>query len=344
MENKRKIWVRVAAFMAAIICCVLCVVPAYAEEGETTEQDLKDEIARQAGVLEALAGRSMDIAIDPQLSTRLAEYGKTYDDVTFYGHIASDMVALGSAIYHTSEDASAQGFVRLVVRDSGGGMVENVVYQITKYSSYNHSDLGYNLLTMTLAKNSSADSLPSISVYSDFTTGEGLRVYYRQNSSKKTSYYVTDGYSYSLNILSWGRVADVVGYQEASYTFINPSALLSLDVSAGNDEVYNQGYQHGYEIGFGDGEEYGYEGGLVLGREEGYTEGEADGYRTGYDDGMHQTSLIDGIKSLFRAPMEFVENALNFEIFGIDLGEAVKALVSMMLLALVVTIVWKAVK
>lgn len=330
MENKRKIWVRVAAFMAAIVCCVICVVPAYAEEGETTEQDLKDEVARQAEVLEALAGRSMDISIDPLLSTRLAEYGKTYDDVTFYGHIASDMLALGSTIYHTQIDpvVDAGGFVHLVVRDSGGGEVVNVVYRFTNWNSYNHSNNGYNMLKLDLAKNSSNETFPTISVYSDFATHAGLKVHYKQNSSKATTYNVADGYSYSLDVLSWGGVTDVGGCQEASYTFVNPSVLLRLDVSALGEEEWAQRVLEARDEG----------------REEGYTQGHQIGYNAGYDDGMHQTSLIDGIKSLFRAPMEFVESALNFEIFGINMASTVKVIITAMMIALVVVVVWKAVK
>lgn len=329
MENKRKIWVRVAAFMAAIICCVLCVVPAYAEEGETTEQDLKDEVARQAGVLEALAGRSMDIAIDPQLSTRLAEYGKTYDDVTFYGHIASDMVALGSKISTSLyTQIQAAGFVHLVVRDSGGAEVVNVVYRIQSYSFANYLSSATTTLKLSLANNSTADSLPEINVYCDMSTHLGYSVHYRKNSSNKTTYSVSDGYSYEVDIVSWGSVNDVIGYQQSAYTFINPSELLRLDVSAIGSEEWQQRVLEARDEG----------------REEGYAQGRQIGYNAGYDDGMQQTSLIDGIKSLFRAPMEFVESALNFEIFGVNMAGAVKTIITAMMIALVVVVVWKAVK
>lgn len=69
-----------------------------------------------------------------------------------------------------------------------------------------------------------------------------------------------------------------------------------------------------------------------------------DGYNVGYDDGLSQTSLIDGVTALFRAPMEFVNSTLNFEIFGIEMATAVKVLITMAIIGVVVTIVWKAVK
>lgn len=83
---------------------------------------------------------------------------------------------------------------------------------------------------------------------------------------------------------------------------------------------YNTGYEAGYDVGFGDGES------------------------VGYNEGLSNTSMVDFVTALFRAPMEFIDSVLNFEIFGINFATAFKVLVTMCIIGVVVTIVWKAVK
>lgn len=345
MKNKRKIWVRLGAFMAALICCVICVVPAYAEETETqTEQG--DLIAEQAekieGYISSLGYGDLTLTAGEQL-----EIGqKTYADVQSYTWYSSSYAPVG--VYHLGssnvQSLYNSGGFTFVIRDSDGNVVlerdwATLFYSYTKYSN--------NKLTVEFLQNSSGSGGRLLIEYNDYHTVAGwTRVAFSTSTSYSTYYNIADGYSFE--VMTWSTRKSLKAGDYAGYLTINPSQLLALNVSASNEEVYNQGYNTGYNEGytFGyttgntEGEEYGYR----YGHEEGFGQGLDQGYRTGYDDGMQQTSLIEGIKSLFRAPMEFIESVLDFEIFGIDLGDAVKALVSMMLLALVITVVWKAVK
>lgn len=68
------------------------------------------------------------------------------------------------------------------------------------------------------------------------------------------------------------------------------------------------------------------------------------GYLKGYNDGINQTSLLDGVTAIFRAPMELINSVLNFEVLGINMAVAVRVLISMAILGVVITFIWKAVK
>lgn len=328
MEKKRKIWVRLGAFMAALICCVLCVVPAYAEEAET------ETALEQEEKLNAMVGadvfRAADHVVDLNYRNMHAYAvfsGSSFNVNTWYPINNVYDIALGLA-----------GYLYVKVLDSNGDVVSE-----------------YGQVVHKIAINYSAGSSGFLRFY-DTTLGKQIDIGTRRNTSTNVisfqylsifgaeTYYASGGYTYE----GYCILDNVTPYNGMFYCFsdqiYNPSKMLSYSFAGDTGEVYNQGYQHGYEIGFFDGETYGYDGGLVAGREEGYTEGDADGYRRGYDDGMNQTSLIEGIKSLFRAPMEFVESVLNFEIFGVNLVGAVKVIITAMMIALVVVVVWKAVK
>ena len=329
MENKRKIWVRVAAFMAAIVCCVICVVPAYAEGTETeTAQEQEEKLNSMVG---ADVFRAADYVVD--LDYREMKAYAVLNSNSFYLNAWYPIngvydIAVGSA-----------GYLYVKVIDSNGNVADEYGQVVNTISlNYSAGSSGF----LRFIDNVSSRRIEIGTMRNTSTNKVSFK--YVSISGRENTYYASGGYTYEGFCILNNVSPDNGMFYCFSNELYNPSQMLGFSFAGDVDEVYNRGYSAGYQFGFDEGEMFGLEEGLDLGREEGYTEGDADGYRRGYDDGMQQTSLIDGIKSLFRAPMEFVEGALNFEIFGIDLGDAVKALVSMMLLALVVTIVWKAVK
>lgn len=91
-----------------------------------------------------------------------------------------------------------------------------------------------------------------------------------------------------------------------------------------------------YARGLLDGADLGYENGIQAGKDY--------GYKIGYDDGMKQASLLELVAAIFRAPMDLVDSVLNFDIFGINMAGVVHVLITMAIVGVVITVVWKAVK
>lgn len=332
MENKRKIWVRVAAFMAAIICCVICVVPAYAEETDTeTAQEQEEKLNAMVG---ADVFRAADHVVD-----------LNYRDIGVYVVLDSENVNINYPVATKGYQIAGEGvsgyfYVSYVTPDGVsheyGQVVTEVRVNITDtVSDVNLYGIGGQYVSFTYVRSLS----------------EGFKIS-RPDYMALNNYDIVVRCSQGSSWEGYCVLSNTTPAQGGFYTIsdgiYDPSQMLSYNLVGDSEEVYNQGYNTGYGEGYTlgytsgktEGEEYGYR----YGHEEGFGQGLDQGYRTGYDDGMQQTSLIDGIKSLFRAPMEFVESALNFEIFGINMASTVKVIITAMMIALVVVVVWKAVK
>lgn len=332
MEKKKKvlrILARVLAIVTALVCTLCMVIPSYAEEfANDMESATADEQETYINQL-----------IEPLgVQLNLAEFveGLDYSQILFYGFMGTDDMfnksILTSGTSNTSRDFYVDG--HLIININGATVYE----------------WGFDYNRVYIEYMSSG----SVTVLWDSVTGDNFRIIYSEDTGLSyrirsniggTSYslYRGSGYtSYEVQSYSFGK-SDIMAYAPFGVV-IQPRQILQLNIPSGNDEIYNQGYSDGYQFGFEEGEMHGLEEGMDIGREEGYTEGDADGYRRGYDDGMSQMSLIDLITEILRAPMTLIESALNFDIFGINMSNAVKALVSMALLAVVFTIVWKAVK
>lgn len=81
-------------------------------------------------------------------------------------------------------------------------------------------------------------------------------------------------------------------------------------------------------------------------REYEYNRGVAVGYQDGYNNGVSATekwSLYAFIDVLFTAPVHFVEEAFNFEIFGINMSNTIKAIFGLLAVLFVAIIIYKAV-
>lgn len=76
----------------------------------------------------------------------------------------------------------------------------------------------------------------------------------------------------------------------------------------------------------------------------GYDNGHLDGYAKGYTDGCsasEEWSFRGLVSAIINAPLEFVSNALNFEVFGVNVANTVKVLITLSLLAIVITFLFK---
>lgn len=77
-----------------------------------------------------------------------------------------------------------------------------------------------------------------------------------------------------------------------------------------------------------------------------YSSGFAVGYDDGYIDGMdygQEWNLQSFVDALFKAPVTFVEEAFNFDIFGVNVANFVKALFTLLAVAFVVVAILKVV-
>lgn len=123
------------------------------------------------------------------------------------------------------------------------------------------------------------------------------------------------------------------------FAFVCPKDMLDVFYYGISNGLLNIGDGKGlfieYEVfrqGFATGGNFGYQ--------QGYVEGES----VGYDAGMENSSLMQMVTGIFRAPMDLIDGVLNFEIFGINMAVAVRVLITMAIIGVCVTIVWKAVK
>jgi len=101
-------------------------------------------------------------------------------------------------------------------------------------------------------------------------------------------------------------------------------------------EIYDEAYDIGYEVGF----ENGYEGG----QDDGYLDGYDIGYDKGYKDGKSEIgyfldigSIISSIPSSIRS---LLENAFDFDLFGINVVGLLLLILGCGIIFIVVKFVW----
>lgn len=93
-------------------------------------------------------------------------------------------------------------------------------------------------------------------------------------------------------------------------------------------ENYNNGYNDGYNQGKSDGYTEGYNEGNYNGDSAGYQRGYAHGYLDGSNQDTVAASIFSGIINIALLPINFFLACLNFEVFGINIGGFVSALLT----------------
>ena len=94
---------------------------------------------------------------------------------------------------------------------------------------------------------------------------------------------------------------------------------------------YSQGYAVGYEQGYTNGYQEGNSDGVALGYQTGYT----DGYTEGATQDETAVAIFSGIISIALIPINFFLACLNFEVFGINIGAFVSALLTIAIVVII---------
>lgn len=110
----------------------------------------------------------------------------------------------------------------------------------------------------------------------------------------------------------------------------------SLDLSQLSTEIYNfTSMSKSYNQGYTDGSRYGYD----VGKDEGITQGYQSGYADGYNEASTQNqtavTIFSGIISVALIPINFFLACLNFEVFGINIGSFVSALLTVAIVVII---------
>ncbi len=104
---------------------------------------------------------------------------------------------------------------------------------------------------------------------------------------------------------------------------------LSPDLT--DNQIYDSGYQDGYNAGNFDGNSQGYQ--------DGYNAGEAIGYGTGYNAGLEQSgkySFNSLIGAVIDAPVSAFTSLLNFELLGVNILGLITGLLSLAVIVLII--------
>ena len=107
---------------------------------------------------------------------------------------------------------------------------------------------------------------------------------------------------------------------------------VNYDISPLLDNSYNQGYNTGYSLG----EDSGYDTGYSLGEDSGIKKGKVLGYKEYENDKGSSIKFKDLVFGVIDAPFNVIKNALNFEIFGINLANVILFLISTSLVFFVI--------
>lgn len=335
MKEKRKnIISRVGAMVAAVLLVALCALPAFADG---VEEQTRETLTESHTIIE----NAFDLlSIDPLYKLlrtgysytnkwlhqfRFAMVGttlSTYEIITYSGYSGSPY---SGAVYITTPNGD-------LFLEDGWFETSHTTRDGNKYIYFDWVDF------------STSNRVFRFRMVIDVETGIYLRgafqsdTYSNLNSEDISEYVVATALpKRSVPVIQYGIGRGLLEVERGVQVYYpNFVTIYDYGKEVGLEDGYTDGYNNGYADGYDAAEEYGYQ----LGYDEGYQIGK----NVGYDDGMSQSSLIDGVTAIFRAPMELINSVLNFDIFGINMAVAVRVLISMAILGVVVTIIWKAVK
>ena len=123
----------------------------------------------------------------------------------------------------------------------------------------------------------------------------------------------------------------------SSEEFITDSSIsVNVDTSQFYTQLldfgnYAKGYDSGYQVGYGNGYTEGYNDGTNYGYQTGYT----DGYNEAVTQDETAVVIFSGIISVALIPINFFLACLNFEVFGINIGAFVSALLTVAIVVII---------
>ena len=313
-EKRKKIVVRVGAMVAAVLLVALCALPAFADEGggNYAPTNYLEQMIKQYGMTETdplykilTAYTNYNPYNHPNMyQFTVVPIGETLDFARYFNYE-------GAGRYLTATRTRAAFDGTFIVFGDGWWELSHTTQSGKKfvYFDYYESYAGdtRRAFRIRIKIDPSTKVVEDSYIASEFYSnmvGDAGRVVFASIMTDEADLIIPYGLSNG-----YLRTQYRINYGEFVRDFIRS---------------YNTGYEGGYDYAI----DWGYE----------------IGYGAGYDDGMNQTSLLDGVTAIFRAPMELINSVLNFEIFGINMAVAVRVLVSMAILGVVITVVWKAVK
>lgn len=315
MKEKKKniILARVGAMVAAVLLVVLCALPVLADEGQESvaPTDYKERLIAQYGMTDAdplyyiISQENYNPYNHPYMyQFKAAEVGHVLD---FGRYISYN----GRGLYWTATRTRAMVDGQLYVFGDGWWETSHTTLSGSKFVYFD---------------------------YHEDYAGDSRRAFRIRLKIEPTTLEVLDAYvasDYYDNLK--GDASRVLFATATSHAgnLIVPYALDNGMFHAYYDIDYGQfvaNFRKSYDSGYYAGYDYAFDWAAEI------------EYNRGYNDGMSQTSLIDGVTAIFRAPMDLIDGVLNFEIFGINMAVAVRVLITMAIVALCVTVVWKAVK
>ena len=163
-----------------------------------------------------------------------------------------------------------------------------------------------------------------------------------KDGEKPTS---TDTVSFRMSLSPISTTSDTTFKLFREELFITGVSMADCLVKEGALNNYNNAYNDGFYSGRNTGYNEGYDEGHHDGDSAGYNRGKTDGYNDGYSEGkgVGRTEAISDIgntKGLFltavSAPFNAIKEALNFELFGINLAALFFFLFTAVLIAFVI--------
>lgn len=314
-EKRKKIVARIAALVAAVLLVVLCALPCFADGGSTAPipTNLAEyfvryyEIGEYSPLYPIVTAQNYNLATHP----KMYELGFPQVGESVQRH------------YITLEDYGAYTTatrVRVQYRDTliplGDGWVQ------TSHTTQS----GYKIVYFDFYENYAGD------------TRRALRIRYKITQDTGVILDITTDSEYAAIDNLDGLDVDELTIGIATTTeanVIEPYGIgkgyFVANINADYfefEKVFRKTYQDAYFVGY----DYAWDWASEV------------EYNRGYNDGMSQSSLLDGVTAIFRAPMELIDGVLDFNIMGINLAGAVHVIITMAIIGVVVTIIWKAVK
>lgn len=332
MKNKKikKICARVGAIMAAVLLVILMALPALAMISEENAQDLYWYLD---------IGETPNDPLHIILNSSAMVNDATYlDSALWYRGVFANGSDLDYVPVFPSINIydSETVYWCIVYEDIAGGDVVDISYGNGNLQ-YNYSYVSgfgtYYTLTMLGSKSGTSSSVNNLRIvrntdgtYSCQCTIDNIE---RTNDNANTRIRFA--------------IVSVNAQPSAAFALFRRQPILTTEI-----EVYPQSVQLAATAGIGSVtqeqieniRQEGYDNGFDAGYDEGYS----DGNSNGYNEGLANTSLVDFVTALFRAPMEFIDSVLDFTIFGINFATAFRVLITMCIIAVVVVVVWKAVR
>ena len=313
-EKRKKIVARVGAMVAAVLLVVLCALPVFANEivvpeYEFTQEQIVGYIIETYGLHQSdpVVKLLQESTYDPLRTPIILEF----TPAIIYNMYFQNGEYLKESI-NPLDDLGDACFYNV---SSGYYTYFRDIYWSTSHTT----NSGNKFVYFDINDGYTEERLQRIRFKINNTTGELLEVAF---SGPCSGTYTSNNCPYVIGTVLSERNSDVLIYG------LGNEYLRYSTYAYCNYWCFMRGLQGGWDYGYQIGGDYAYE----------------NGWRVGYNDGMKQTSLLDGVTAIFRAPMELINSVLNFEILGINMAVAVRVLISMAILGMVITVIWKAVK